>query len=292
MSWQATAYVKTLSVSPSGHKITRSEKLLLMILADSIDPHSGWAWPSMALLAEESLFAERQIRRIIARMESNGFLEVQHAVGGRRSNRYRIIGVGTKCPNRNVLTRERCTDISESCTDISTPLLGHSYVRRVVEPIKAVEELNPLPPLETKTPSAEDQKQIQIDVYSAAKGLGELIGMNCNGRRLSTLTGAIEQAERRWPDKRREQVVEDIVALWREYTAQGIHSPVAIHNWLEGVGSYIDSDHWRKVKKPEFTPTLDWQGGYVGENGVYVNKHGKKVPGFVCPPKPKELAGD
>lgn len=152
---------------------------------------------------------------------------------------------------------------------------------------------NPLPPLEKQEPSAENQKPIELDKYSAAKSLGELIGVgHSSGRGLHRLTSAIEQAERRWPEKNRNEVIYSIRDLWKEYCAQGLHAPVSILNWLESLGSYIDSDHWRKKKKPEFKPQIDWQGGHIGEDGVYRNKHGKKVPGFICPPKPKNMAGD
>jgi phage replication O-like protein O len=151
---------------------------------------------------------------------------------------------------------------------------------------------NPLPPLEKQEPSAEVQNLIEMDLYSAARTLGELIGLgHSGGRNLHRLTAAIEQAERRWKDKRRLDVVQDLAALWKEYCAQGLHAPVALHNWIESVGSYIDSDHWKKKKRTEFVPKTDWQGGHVAEDGIYVNRHGKRMPGFICPPKPRE-AGD
>lgn len=149
---------------------------------------------------------------------------------------------------------------------------------------EAEKKQNPQTPFEKPAPSA----SLELDIYSAAKTLGEMIGY----RRVHTLKNAIEQAERRWQEKPRDQVILDIVALWRAYTAQGLHTPVAIHNWLDGVGSYIDSDHWKKPKAEEFKPQIDWQGGYVGPDGVYVNKRGQRVPGFICPPNPNGKGTD
>jgi hypothetical protein len=155
---------------------------------------------------------------------------------------------------------------------------------------------NPLPPLEKPVPleqNPEDQnpeqarEAIDLDVYSAAKGLGELIGMSAKGGGLHMLTSAIEQAERRWKDKRRVEVITAIVALWKEYCAQGHHAPIALHNWLKTLGRFIDSDDWKLKKPVEFKPDIDWQGGHVGQDGIYVNKTGRRIPGFVCPPQPK-----
>lgn len=156
-----------------------------------------------------------------------------------------------------------------------------------------ITQTNPLPPLEKQNASLEDQQPIEMDKYSAAKTLGELIGVgHSGGKGLHRLTSAIEQAQRRWPEKPIIYVIQGIASLWREYCAQGHHAPVAIHNWLDTVGSFMDSSHWRKAKKPEFIPQVDWQGGHVAADGVYVNKHGKRVPGFICPTKSKEMAGD
>jgi len=158
---------------------------------------------------------------------------------------------------------------------------------------------NPLPPLEKPVPSEQNledenskgpQEVIDLDVYSAAKGLGELIGMSARGGGLHMLTSAIEQAERRWKGKRRTEIVDAIVVLWKEYCVQGHHAPIALHNWLKTLGRFIDSDDW-KIKKPvEFKPDIDWQGGHLGPDGIYVNKSGRRIPGFICPPPPKGVA--
>ncbi len=110
----------------------------------------------------------------------------------------------------------------------------------------------PLPPLGNPSPSAQEKNE--LDNYSAAKSLGELIGYT----RTNNLIRALEQAKRRWPEKRMEQIVLDIVALWKEYRAQGHHAPVAIHNWLDGIGTYIDSDDWKK--KPKEAETKSHNG--------------------------------
>src|SRR4051812_26554449 len=53
MSWQATAYVKTLT------NVTVYEKLLLFVLADYHNTHRGASYPSVPRLAEEALMKER-----------------------------------------------------------------------------------------------------------------------------------------------------------------------------------------------------------------------------------------
>lgn len=136
----------------------------------------------------------------------------------------------------------------------------------------------PTPFVKPNSPSAQDQKTVELDIYSAAKGLGELIGMAHNGRGLHKLVGAIQQAQRRWPEKRIEQAVDDIVSLWKEYLAQGHHAPIALHNWLETVGRFIDGDDWKK-KTTEEKYQVDEHGGHY-EGKVYVTKDGKRMPGY------------
>lgn len=149
-------------------------------------------------------------------------------------------------------------------------------------------DLNPLPPLEEQKPSAYQEGQVvEMDIYSASRTLGELIGIGHSGsQNLHRLTSAINQAERRWKGKARVDVVNGVFELWKEYCAQGHHAPIALHNWLDQVGRFIDSRDWVKAKPVEFKPHIDWQGGYIGPDGVYVTKAGKRVPGYKCPPKP------
>jgi hypothetical protein len=33
---------------------------------------------------------------------------------------------------------------------------------------------------------------------------------------------------------------------------------------------------------------IDWQGGYIAPDGTYIDRHGNKLPGFICPRKPSE----
>ena len=62
MSWQATAYISELTITPTGDKLTRSEKLLALLLANRHNPDYDIAWPSVTKLAAEALLSERRTR--------------------------------------------------------------------------------------------------------------------------------------------------------------------------------------------------------------------------------------
>jgi len=122
MSWQAAAYVDTLE---SG--LTRSEKLLMFILADHHNPESGWAWPSISRLSVKAMLTHQHVYRLIKSLESKGFIEVEHN-GGRLSNRYRFPGMtpNTKLPPnmdvRGALTSPlQLTDNEPSTDDEGKP---------------------------------------------------------------------------------------------------------------------------------------------------------------------------
>lgn len=268
MSWQASGFVKSITTSETGFAITRGEKLVLLLLADYTNPENGIAWPSIDTLAEEGLYERRQILRIIDSLEEKGFIEVEHSEG-RKTNKYRIIGIVTKC-HRLKKTNSDIPPIPNS--DILEP---NGDIAMSPKPTNHKEEEPPKPPLEKQSPSAQERKTetktepIQLDVYSAALGLSEKMGVGNRGKIVNNLINAITQAERRWPGKDRFQIVDDIVALWKEYLAQGLHAPVAVHNWLDTIGTFIDSDHWKKKpKEPEApkyssgfkpaTPTPAW----------------------------------
>lgn len=139
-----------------------------------------------------------------------------------------------------------------------------------------------------KPSASEDKKEpIEMDRHSAATGLGAMIGMSSAGFNLSILVSAIDQGKRRWPEVKHEDIAQRICALWKEYIAQPTHAKQSLKNWLDSVGRFIDSDDWKVKKTEEFKPQIDWQGGHVGGDGVYVNKAGKRMPGYQCPPQPK-----
>jgi hypothetical protein len=74
LSWQATSYVKTLKIAQDGSAVTRSEKLLLLILADYHNTEQKAAWPSANTLAVDTLLTVRHVRRVLASVKKKGVL--------------------------------------------------------------------------------------------------------------------------------------------------------------------------------------------------------------------------
>ena len=62
-----------------------SERLLLLALADFADDN-GVCWPSMETIAEKACMSERNARRVVRKLESEGYLETMPS-SGRASNR-------------------------------------------------------------------------------------------------------------------------------------------------------------------------------------------------------------
>ena len=89
LSWKATAYVKDLGRD----RVTASEKLLLFVLADSHNEDRGYAFPSMPLLAEQSLRSKRQTERLLRSLEAKGLLTVRRQAVRGRANEYGFPGL-------------------------------------------------------------------------------------------------------------------------------------------------------------------------------------------------------
>jgi hypothetical protein len=68
-----------------------TERLLLLAIADSADDTGRNAFPSVETLAHKIVMSPRTVQRLVARLESAGFIEVRRNLGGRDSNRYRVI---------------------------------------------------------------------------------------------------------------------------------------------------------------------------------------------------------
>lgn len=88
MSIHATAWAKAQTVAPSGDRITRSEKLLLLCIADYFNQERGYAWPSVARLGTEAMLSERHVRNLLASLTRKGVLAVEHRIGA--TSRYRL----------------------------------------------------------------------------------------------------------------------------------------------------------------------------------------------------------
>lgn len=86
MSWQATSATKRLVCDASGRPLTARQKLLLFVLADSIDPHSNLAHPSQKLLAQQTLSTIRTVQRLLMNLSRQGLVEILGP--GRRGGHY------------------------------------------------------------------------------------------------------------------------------------------------------------------------------------------------------------
>jgi hypothetical protein len=93
MSLHAMAWAKTITHGPTGDAVTRSEKLLLLVLADYYNGEEGCAWPSMSRLAREALMTERHARTLTQSLEAKGLVRIERvrlADGHNATNRYHL----------------------------------------------------------------------------------------------------------------------------------------------------------------------------------------------------------
>lgn len=88
MSWKATAFVKEINQG-----ISQQEKFVLLILADYHHTTSGAAWPSLRELAKDCLMSERNLRRILGKLELDKFIRRRIGVGRGNITAYEICGL-------------------------------------------------------------------------------------------------------------------------------------------------------------------------------------------------------
>jgi hypothetical protein len=103
MSLNSITRAKAVVIAPNGERITRSEKLVLLNLADFANKDKGdLAWPSVPKLAELSLMSERQCRNIIRSLTRKRCITCEHRTNPANptvnlTNHYRVI-VGQELP--------------------------------------------------------------------------------------------------------------------------------------------------------------------------------------------------
>jgi hypothetical protein len=70
----AREYVMALTKTPNGERLTRSEKFLLLCLADYHNRYSKIAFPSVQRLALDTLSCEREVRYLLRSLERKGLI--------------------------------------------------------------------------------------------------------------------------------------------------------------------------------------------------------------------------
>ena len=61
MSWRASAYIKALVVCPNGKRISGTEKLVALVLADSHQDKGEGTYPAVRTIAEDALVVSAAI---------------------------------------------------------------------------------------------------------------------------------------------------------------------------------------------------------------------------------------
>jgi Helix-turn-helix domain len=101
--------ISTVAQVRSSSKSTRSARTLLLVIASHVNPDTGWAWPSLATLAQETAVTVQHVIRLIHRLEALGELEVRRGHGRGHVNFYRI----QEIPAELSTSRPRKSNISE-----------------------------------------------------------------------------------------------------------------------------------------------------------------------------------
>jgi hypothetical protein len=84
MSMEMVAQVRDFSKSRG------DARFLLTIIASYVNPHTGWAWPSLATLAHDTTKGKPYLLKLIRALEALGELEVRRGRGRGHSNHYQI----------------------------------------------------------------------------------------------------------------------------------------------------------------------------------------------------------
>jgi hypothetical protein len=122
MSWQASAYISKLIVAPNGEKLTRSEKLLALLLADRHNPDYDIAWPSVTKLAAEAMLSERRARDLLHSLAKKGVITIERRwVGPQQcdTNLYRFPGLTSQgggaisSPRRKLAPAHHCPRVGQ-----------------------------------------------------------------------------------------------------------------------------------------------------------------------------------
>lgn len=247
-------------------------KLLCVIVRQTYGWHKNFDNISLSQLEKKTGLSDRGIRNSIETLKSAGLL-----IRGKANEHGWSYKIDVNCDLDHAGFVLAGVELSTRGVELSTRdgwnsvPLGVELSTRTKETTKETVSKETLPP-------EKNDASLEFDRYSAAKILGEMVGMGYSGYNLHTLVSAIDQGKRRWPDIRNEEIAVKVHSIWLEYIEQTTHAKVSLKTFLDTVGRYVDNDDWRsKPKGSGFV--VDAQGGHF-EGTVYVTKEGRRLPGY------------
>lgn len=251
MSWKASAYIKELVVCPNGERITRSEKLLALVLADYHQVGEP-TYPSIPSLAQDSLLEERQARRLLDSLERKGVLLREYPENQGRGAKifYRFPGIDSK-PRTEAKTGPQSEPkgglyvppsaetkgghpdpLSEpgkggQKEDILEPerraeggqkgdILPRAYIEEQEQEQSTNKELPPVTPAAgLQTPKQDPKQNLKDDSHMLAKAVLDDLGLT--GMRIYEPVRVQAELEMRVSGIAMEALREVMVGAWREY---------------------------------------------------------------------------
>lgn len=213
MSWEATAYVNSIR---SG--ISRSEKLLLLVLANYHNKDKRAAWPSLKSLSEDGLISVRQASRLVNRLQAKGVLTITPE-GARGLNIYRFVGfdVEPTIDKVSIVPPVPTIDISRTTIDISDPTID------IAVSTNPTREPTTEPSVKRAASRAPADERLQHPAIQALRGLARTYPDKTSWDQLIRLLGDTPDLER-------------LSACFSEWTGRGFKKT----NWLGIVEWYID----------------------------------------------------
>lgn len=98
--------VKEIRFGMNGEPITRTDKLVLLVLADYYSEKTGTSWPSLTTLAEECLSSKTSLWRCLSRLQNLGLLQSQN--GRWNEPEYALLPFGDPPSHSNLKPESHC----------------------------------------------------------------------------------------------------------------------------------------------------------------------------------------
>jgi hypothetical protein len=89
MSWKMSGRVKDIMCGARGEEISGTQKFILLVLADYFNDEEGYAWPSVATLANKCLCSERTVQDSLRHLEHVGLISIEKITG--QKSRYYVL---------------------------------------------------------------------------------------------------------------------------------------------------------------------------------------------------------
>ena len=182
MSWTKWTAAIQVTTGVNGERLTPTEKLVYVLLANYFNDKEGWAFPAVATLARQAQLQRRQCQAVLASLEMKGLVRRIAYVDpqwGQRQNRYDGIlpAARDETPPVQPGTPPHAVDCTPPCSGMHPPraadCMGGCGEERPGDALECIAPVQPTAPKQIEEPKDQPEDEDKDELAALPPRINE-----------------------------------------------------------------------------------------------------------------------